>query len=434
MGGGIQFPDVANQMRYLGLRNYRGGAQSAAEAAAQITAAQASVVPGVYPGFKMINGVISKNSKPTLTIANYITWNSSIAKAGWLAALEGINEPGNQEVDYNGVSGGRVAGVELPWQPMAEFMRDFYKSVKSAPALAIIPVYGVSEAGAEEGDYNLHFTEVQPAGLDPSLGGATSLPPGTKYSDTLNVHNYVGGGSAGGGILHPNQAWSAATRTVHSPTIDDLPNNNGITWAHHYPGYSPTTLPTIRAVTTETGLQTEDPVFHGPGFFPEDDAGKILLNVFFAQYKHGFEKTCLYDYMDDSSVAGAGQKFGIYHNLGGGVISPKLAANYIHNMTTILADVKKAGLTGISYQAVGPVTFHDLLLQRSDGHHFLVIWNERVPNDGGSDLVPIDLGQIYSKVNFYDPVKGIAAQSTLSNAQVFSVTLTDHPLILEIVN
>jgi hypothetical protein len=67
----------------------------------------------------------------------------------------------------------------------------------------------------------------------------------------------------------------------------------------------------------------------------------------------------------------------------------------------------------------------------SNRHHPVsCIAHERVPGDGGSDNIPVDLGQTFSAVNIYDPTAGTGIQSTYTNTKTLTLHLTDHPLVL----
>ncbi len=76
------------------------------------------------------------------------------------------------------------------------------------------------------------------------------------------------------------------------------------------------------------------------------------------------------------------------------------------------------------------VTVHDLLLQRSDGTFYLVVWDERA--SGVMDNVTVNLGGSHASVNVYDPTNGTSAVQMLSNVSSVPLTLSDHPLILAI--
>ena len=76
------------------------------------------------------------------------------------------------------------------------------------------------------------------------------------------------------------------------------------------------------------------------------------------------------------------------------------------------------------------MTVHDLLLQKSDGTFALVVWNERP--GGGSDDVTVDLGKSRANVKVYDPTTGVQATATYHDVAKVMVTLSDHPMVLEL--
>jgi hypothetical protein len=73
---------------------------------------------------------------------------------------------------------------------------------------------------------------------------------------------------------------------------------------------------------------------------------------------------------------------------------------------------------------------HDLLLQKSDGTFALVLWGERFA--GGSDKITVNLGASYATVNVYDPTVGTSPRQTLTDTPSVTLTLTNHPVVLEI--
>ena len=73
---------------------------------------------------------------------------------------------------------------------------------------------------------------------------------------------------------------------------------------------------------------------------------------------------------------------------------------------------------------------HDLLLQKSDGTFELVVWDERP--SGGSDTVTVDLDTSRATVNVYDPTTGTAPTQTLHDVSAVSLTLSDHPVVIEL--
>ena len=167
-----------------------------------------------------------------------ISTGKALAASGALLAFEGPNEPNNFPITFNGQSGGGMGS----WAPVAQFQEALYRAVKSSPDLKNFPVFAVSEAGAEIDNVGLQFLTI-PAGAQ------TTFPDGTQYADYANTHNYV---SSTQKIYVDNQAWNAADPTLNGPW-DGLFGGYGITWRHHFRGYSKEQLLTLPRVTTETG-------------------------------------------------------------------------------------------------------------------------------------------------------------------------------------
>jgi hypothetical protein len=114
-----------------------------------------------------------------------------------------------------------------------------------------------------------------------------------------------------------------------------------------------------------------------------------------------------------------------------GDYSHKASATYLHNLTTILAD-RSSNFTPrkLDYSILDkPTTVHDLLLQKSDGTLDLAVWGERAK---GSDDVTVKFGAAQASVKVFDPTVGTAPLRTVANVNSVRLTLSDHPLIVEI--
>jgi hypothetical protein len=329
-----------------------------------------------------------------------------LAQAGALLAFEGNNEPNNWGITYQGEKGG---GHEPSWLAVAKLQRDLYQAVKSDPLLARYPVWSISEAGAERDNVGLQFLTIPP-------GAHTLMPDGTNYADYANLHNY---------IYHPhspypadNKTWDAADPTAAS-RVDGLSGNFGVTWARRFRGYAPQQLDTLRRVTTETGAGIEGPV-------TEELHGLNLMNMYLAQFKRGYSHTSVY-LLRDRTDEGGDQSFGFYR----ADYSPRKAAIYLHNLTSILADQGILARPGQFDVAVvdPPGTVHDLLLQHSDGTFQLVVWDERL---SGQDRVTVDLGATRPSARIYDPTTGVEPVRTLINVGSLELSLSDHPVIIAI--
>lgn len=386
---GYAEPPYEPMLRYTGIRNVREGG-TVGTAAKLVTLHQNTGVKFAIGG---------------PTIPDIISTAQTVAGAGALLAIEGPNEPNNFPITYNGKTGGGSG----TWVPVAQFQRDLYAAVKANAVLKNYPVFAVSEGGAEVDNVGLQFLTIPAA-------ATTIMPPGTKYADYANPHNYVTGRWR---ILRDNQAWNAADPVLRGE-VDGLAVEYGVTWGHNYQGYTDAQLASLPRVTSETGWGTAN-----QGALSEPQQGKVLLNVYLAQFKRGWRYTFIYEMVD--AQGGDLQNIGLYH----ANATPKLAATYIHNFTTILADTIANPPGSLSYSIPAqPATVHDLLMQKSGGTFYLAVWDERI--NGVVDNVTVTLGGPHASVKIYDPTLGTTALKTLTNVSSIPLTLSDHPLILVI--
>ncbi|MGE5295627.1 MAG: glycosyl hydrolase [Solirubrobacterales bacterium] len=391
---GENLASTIDAVRYLGLRWLRVGYESDIPIADLLSLHEQT-------GVRFSCGLMSGGTD----IARLLAGARELASAGALLAMEGNNEPNNWGVTYQGEAGGR----DQSWLSVAKLQRDLYAAVKSDPALAKYPVWSISESGAESDNVGLQFLTI-PA------GAGCLMPDGTRYADSANCHNYMT--HPGWPGLHDNQTWIAADPTS-ACRVDGLYGNFGRTWRRHYPGYSESELAALPKVTTETGVTLDGPV-------TEQVQASLYLSVYLAQFKRGWSHTCIY-LLRDRTDEGGNQKFGFYRP----DYSRRPAATCLHNLTTILADNGSTSPRAIlSYSIANqPATVHDLLLQKSDGTFELVVWGERFT--GGSDDVTIGLGASRAEVRVYDPMTGAAPVQTLTHVNSIALTLSDHPVIVE---
>jgi hypothetical protein len=336
-------------------------------------------------------------------IAQSLSAYESLAAVGALLAAEGPNEPNNFPVTYGGATSSATNFL-----PVARFQRDLYRAVKTDPKLAGIPVFASSEAGgAEPNNCGLQFLTIP--------GGAgTLMPDGTVYADYANTHNYVCDHLSS---VCDNNAWGAEDPALNG-RWDGMHVEYGHTWwSPGYKGYSDNQLSTLPRVTTETGWTTQ-----GSNSVPEDQQAKLFLNLYLAAFKRGWSYTFIYMLRDDP-----GQGYwGLFHT----DYSAKRSATCLHNLTTILADKTSSTPGSLNYSIPSePATVHDLLLQKSNGAFELAVWGEQVI---GSNNITVNLGATFATVRVYDPTVGTSATQTLSKVGSVSLTLSDHPLIVEI--
>jgi hypothetical protein len=397
---GQPLPKTIQMIKYGGFRWVRGGIEG-------LTAKGPTTLQTYFDlhketGVRFSWGLVSGGTD----LQKLIETGKQLAKAGALLAFEGNNEPNNWGVTYQGKKGG---GSAPSWLAVAELQRDMYKAVKDDPVLKKYPVWSISENGAEVDNVGLQFLTIP-------KGAKTLLPAGTTFADYANVHNYIYHPSAAG--LADNKTWNAADPTSVCK-VDGLYGNYGVTWAKHFPGYSESELLTLPRVTTETGCVIAGPI-------TEEVQALNLLSMYLDQFKRGWSYTAVYLLRDRTDESG-NQTFGFFKP----DYTPRKAAVYLHNLTTILADqgaLAKPGQLNYSIPEQ-PATVHEMLLQKSDGTFALVVWNERIK---GADEVTVHLGGTYPGVKVYDPTIGTEPIQTPGKVETLKLTLSDHPLIITI--
>ncbi|HZO91378.1 MAG TPA: glycosyl hydrolase [Chthonomonadaceae bacterium] len=389
---GEDLPKTIECARYLGVRWFRAGDGPAVQPCIDLHR---------QTGVRFSWGLGSGGSD----IATLIETGRQIAKAGALLAFEGPNEPNNWGITYQGEAGGR----DQSWAPVAKLQRDLYRAVKEDPLLKRFPVWSASEVGAETDNVGLQFLTIP-------KGAGTVMPEGTKYADYVNVHNYIYHPNAPG--LEDNKAWNAADPTS-ACKVDGLFVEHGRTWARHYSGYSEADLIRLPRVTTETGAAIGGPV-------TEEIHALNLLSIYLDQFKRGWSYTAIYLLRDRVDEAG-NQQFGFYRP----DYTPRKAAVYLHNLTTILADagfLKRPGKLDYSIPQE-PTTVHDMLLQKSDGTFALIVWGEQLK---GSNRVTVNLGRTFRSLSVHDPTIGVEPIQTHREIRSLPLTISDHPVILVI--
>jgi len=350
----------------------------------------------------------SIGSAPSNTdIAKVIEGAKSLAQNGCLLAIEGPNEPNNWAVTYNGVLGG---GSTASWKPVAELQRDLYSAVKSDSVLKNYPVWSLSETGGQKDNMGLQFLTIP-------TGANTLMPEGTKYADYACCHNYFN--HANFPAIQNNQTWRSADPTSDCP-VDGLFKNYGNTWKSKFTGYSAEQLIALPKVTTETGAKID-------GAITEEIQALMYLSTYLSQFKRGWSYTAIYLLRDRTDETG-NQTFGFYKP----DYTPRLSAFYLHNLTTVLADNKSvASPVQLKYEIPNkPITVHDLLLQKSNGVLELVVWGEQFL--GGTNDIKINFDKTFKIVRIFNPIVGTDAVETYNNVNSISLSMTNHPYILEI--
>ena len=169
---------------------------------------------------------------------------------------------------------------------------------------------------------------------------------------------------------------------------------------------------------------------------------KYMLDGLLDAYQAGDAKTFLYELMDEQSNSSNSEaNFGLFYADG----SPKPAATALHNMITLLSDSGTTATSftpdALSYSLSGTLsTDHTMLMEKSDGTYWLAIWNEArlsgptsptdisVPNH----IVTLSLASAAGEVTVYDPMSGTSSVQMASDTSSVSISVPDHPILVEI--
>jgi hypothetical protein len=391
-------------IKFGGWRWARGGIEGVTETGP--TTIQTFIDLHKATGLKFDWGLVSGgNDLPRL-----IKLAHTMAANDALLAFEGNNEPNNWGVTYKGEEGGGHDGKS--WMAVAHIQHDLYETVKSDPQLAKYPVWSISENGAEVDDVGLQFLKIPE-------GANCLMPAGTTYADAANVHNYIYHNNAPN--VEDNKTWNDADPGP-ACKVDGLRGNYGVTWGKGFKGYTDEQLKTLPRVTTETGCTID-------GNVTEDIQADNLTTMYLDQFKRGWSYTCPYLLRDRTDESG-NQSFGFFKV----DYTPRKAATYLHNLTTVLADagsdlVKHRPETHFNYAIANPpATLHDLLLEKSDGTFEVIVWNERVK---GSNDVTITFDQP-TTFKQYDIAAGVTPTDTQTAAKSVTLKMNDHVMVLEI--
>ncbi|MDT8316220.1 carbohydrate-binding domain-containing protein [Roseomonas mucosa] len=304
--------------------------------------------------------------------------------APYLRSLEGPNEVNYWEATLNGVGG--IAGARAVQKLIADY-------VSSSAALKDVPIINFSVAASDSGSF-------------------AAYGDNSANADYGNAHIYYGGGATSYSVL-----------STYVPMANQM-------------------NPGQQMVITESGYPTQTSGAGNQGV-SEAVQAKYTLNLLLDTYKLGYAATYLYELVDsfqDPTDTNQEAHYGLFNY----DWSAKPVAVAIHNLTTILSDTGSTAesfTTGtLGYSVSGlPATGNTLLLEKSSGTYELAVWNEQKLWDSAtlseiaakSTTVTVTLDHTFGTVKVYDPLLGTEAQSIYSNVSQLQISLTDHPLVIE---
>ncbi len=369
-----QSQNVISALQYLGINTIRDEPPGYNHDPTTTAATNAVAAAGVQLDALLVgNGAVDI----TDTIAETAAFEQ--AYPGSIAAIEGPNEINGWPITYDGITDNYAAGVQVT--------QDLWTAVHNNPSLEAVPVYALT----------LSYGITGVAAGEEQLG---DLAPYVTYG---NAHIYDGANVWQGNMLH----WLPILK-------QDTPG--------------------VPMVITETGYTTT------PSHVDELSAAKYNLNTFFENALNGIVKTYLYELVDEKSSAtdtNVEDYFGEFHN----DWTPKTGATAIHNLTTVL---KSAGSgtasTTLNYSVSGlPATGHTFLLGSSTAFD-LAVWIDATVYDPTNAIdiaapaypVIVNLGATFANVAVYDPMIGTTPIATYSNVSTLSISVIDHPLIVQV--
>ncbi len=175
----------------------------------------------------------------------------------------------------------------------------------------------------------------------------------------------------------------------------------------------------------------------------EPTQAKYLLDTVFDDFVFGVAQTYIYDLKDDGDDpqnTNREDHFGLFHYDG----TPKMAARAFHNLAAILADRGPLAASlqpgKLALQISGGPGILSVLLQKSDGSNYLVVWTEPKIWDAMRHMPAAQVPSLAVNVRFdtahdlavFDPLLGTNAVSSVHDVAVEDLKLIDHPLIIQI--
>ncbi len=258
-----------------------------------------------------------------------------------------------------------------------------------------------------------------------------ALASGNSIAWTASFQKQVYSTGHGLGLPVINMSFGAGWTATNNwqgnyDKVGDLSAYANYANAHTYPGSTQLPDATIKrlnadaklaassrpVITTEIGWDTAT--------VDANTAARYMLDAVFDGIKDGDVKMYFYALFDESA-----RKYGLMNSDG----SPKPAGKALHNLTTILADTGVPLSGSLTYSLSGTTsTDYAVLMRKSTGAFDLALWNET----GAAHSVTVTLPKAAQTIRVYDPLTGTVATQPRTSASTVSVTLSGHPVIVEI--
>ena len=168
-------------------------------------------------------------------------------------------------------------------------------------------------------------------------------------------------------------------------------------------------------------------------------AGKYIPRLLLGNFKRNIVRTYLYELVNQSSDPNDDQSnFGLLRFDG----SPKPAFTTIKNMNSLLKDpAAKFTPQSLDYEIAGDKQgIESVLLQKSNGDYYLILWQETKSwdNDSKKDIavqdkkIKVSLKNSANKLEVYDPTKSTSALKAETGAKAIDISVPDYPVILRV--
>jgi hypothetical protein len=383
-----QISDVADALAYLRIRHIRDGIEE------RPTGVVVRRFRRLAEGGVRVTGVVPYRTPSMRRLVESIR-----EQRDFLEAVEGPNE-----TDI--FTQFRYQGQKFPRGTIA-FMEDFYRAVRNTPQLDDVDV--------------LQTTLAFPGAATRHGIRAERLGDLSAYADLGNSHDYFEFG----------EPPSRRIRLQH------LPLNTMIT-------------PDKPMVSTEGGYQMGS----GDGYkgtwddgqsarFSQAVHGRYLLRYLLEQYRLGYQRSFVYELLsiDDS-------EWGLFRPDG----TPLPAASGIRSLLAILGedpadagDERRLGsavAAGALDFTLGehPSSVHTLLLQKTDGTFYLVLWNDvrnwdpatGTPVARPSVPVSLEINQPVERVRTFLPLTRGTRPTDVDPQGRLTIRVPDHPVIVEV--
>ncbi len=169
-------------------------------------------------------------------------------------------------------------------------------------------------------------------------------------------------------------------------------------------------------------------------------AGKYIPRLLLGNFKRNIESTYLYELANQGTDSNDEQSnFGLLRFDG----SPKPAFTAIKNMNSLLKEPgAKFTPQSLDYEIEGDKQgIETVLLQKSNGDHYLILWQETKSwdNDAKKDItvqgkkIKVSLKNPAKKLETYDPTKSTSALNAEASAKAIDISVPDYPVILKVV-